>query len=67
MLKKKNSILLAKAQAKHHAVSLSVSLDNPAVRLYKRIGFKAVAIGGDSLTMVISLKDKVIIGFWSLD
>lgn len=51
--------LLTEARTKYPAVSLSVSLDNPAVRLYRRLGFKAVAVSGDSLTMVISLKGQV--------
>lgn len=33
-------------------VSLSVSTDNPAVRLYRRFGFAGVGETGDSLTMV---------------
>ena len=33
-------------------VSLSVSTDNPAVRLYRRFGFEGVGESGDSLTMV---------------
>lgn len=34
------------------AMSLSVSADNPAVRLYRRFGFEVVGESGDSLTMV---------------
>ncbi|TVQ96443.1 MAG: N-acetyltransferase [Spirochaetaceae bacterium] len=35
-------------------VSLSVSTDNPAVRLYRRFGFEVVGESGDSLTMLRS-------------
>ena len=32
-------------------VSLSVSVQNPAVRLYERLGFRSVAVDGASMTM----------------
>ncbi|MEK6302890.1 MAG: GNAT family N-acetyltransferase [Acidobacteriota bacterium] len=36
----------------YRALSLSVSADNPAARLYKRLGFKVVERVGTSLTMM---------------
>jgi GNAT superfamily N-acetyltransferase len=47
--------LLQDAQTKHSAVSLSVSTDNPARRLYERLGFEVVSSDGTSLTMKIDL------------
>ncbi len=51
--------ILATAQADYPAVSLSVRDDNPAVRLYQRVGFVKVAqtevanrTGGASFTMI---------------
>jgi ribosomal protein S18 acetylase RimI-like enzyme len=44
--------VLESAAGKHGAVSLSVSVDNPARRLYERSGFEAVELSGSSLTMV---------------
>lgn len=43
--------MLATAQPRFPALSLSVSRDNPAVRLYARLGFEPVQDGGNSLTM----------------
>jgi GNAT superfamily N-acetyltransferase len=37
------------------AMSLSVARENPACRLYARLGFEVVAESGDSLTMVADL------------
>lgn len=44
--------LLRSARAVYRAVSLSVSADNPAVRLYERAGFERVRECGESLTML---------------
>jgi ribosomal protein S18 acetylase RimI-like enzyme len=43
--------LLPAADERHRAVSLSVSADNPAVRLYHRFGFVVVGDCRQSLTM----------------
>lgn len=43
---------IALAQEQFPAVSLSVSIDNPAVKLYRRMGFVEVHRNGSSLTMV---------------
>ncbi|QHS23455.1 GNAT family N-acetyltransferase [Virgibacillus sp. MSP4-1] len=39
------------------SLSLSVDLDNPAFRLYKRYGFKKVGINGTSYDMKVNLND----------
>jgi ribosomal protein S18 acetylase RimI-like enzyme len=46
------SHLLKSAGAVYRSVCLSVSVDNPAVRLYARAGFKRLYECGASLTMV---------------
>ena len=43
--------LVREADQRHGAISLSVSKANPAVRLYRRLGFEVHAEPGDSLTM----------------
>jgi ribosomal protein S18 acetylase RimI-like enzyme len=43
--------LLDRASLRHRAVSLSVSLENPAVALYQRHGFRAIAESSGTLTM----------------
>jgi GNAT superfamily N-acetyltransferase len=44
-------ILIKDAEGKYPALSLSVSVDNPAVRLYQRFGFEIVDQQGASVTM----------------
>jgi ribosomal protein S18 acetylase RimI-like enzyme len=48
--------LLDRASQRHRAVSLSVSLDNPAVALYQRFGFRAIAESGGTLTMRLTFE-----------
>ena len=43
--------LLERVAGEFAAVSLSVSAENPAVRLYRRFGFEVVSTTGGSLTM----------------
>ena len=43
--------LLADAERRHPAVSLSVSNANPAIRLYERCGFEVLVATGDSTVM----------------
>ena len=48
--------LMARAREDGYAaISLSVARENPACRLYSRLGFEVVAEPGDSLTMVADL------------
>lgn len=44
--------LLAQTQTIYRAVCLSVSADNPAFRLYQRLGFETIKADGSSLTMI---------------
>jgi len=48
--------LLGMARGVYDAVSLSVSNDNPALRLYERLGFERVGTCGNSVTMLKQLK-----------
>jgi GNAT superfamily N-acetyltransferase len=43
--------LLERADDLYESVSLSVSLLNPSVRLYRRLGFVPVCVDGDSMIM----------------
>ena len=46
--------LLDRASQRYRAVSLSVALDNPAVALYQRLGFRAIASRRRTLTMRVT-------------
>jgi ribosomal protein S18 acetylase RimI-like enzyme len=50
--------VLEAASTQYDSVSLSVSLDNPAFRLYERFGFEQMAVGGTSVTMVKRLRTR---------
>lgn len=49
--------LLRAARPHYPAVSLSVSRNNPAVRLYQRLGFTTVGSTGPALTMQLDLAE----------
>ena len=51
--------LLKSAGAVYRSVCLSVSIDNPALRLYERAGFERVCECGASLTMVKRLSECI--------
>jgi ribosomal protein S18 acetylase RimI-like enzyme len=44
--------LFREAQTRYNKISLSVSEENPAVRLYQRLGFLVVIKEGGSITMI---------------
>ncbi len=46
------ALLLEDAQQAFNAISLSVSLENPAQKLYRRLGFEVVEQSSSSLTMI---------------
>ncbi|MDJ0569808.1 MAG: N-acetyltransferase [Pleurocapsa sp. MO_192.B19] len=48
--------LLCQARSSYSAVSLSVLLDNPALRLYRRFGFEVFEQHDNSLTMIKDLE-----------
>jgi ribosomal protein S18 acetylase RimI-like enzyme len=48
--------LFVKASAVYEAVSLSVSMKNPACRLYERLGFEQADVRGDAVTMLKRLR-----------
>ncbi|NEP85299.1 MAG: GNAT family N-acetyltransferase, partial [Okeania sp. SIO3B3] len=50
--------LLQAARPHYATVSLSVSRDNPALRLYQRFGFEAVGSHHTALTMQLVLSDR---------
>jgi len=44
--------LMAEAKNRYPAISLSVSVENPALRLYQRLGFEVLSADRNSLTMI---------------
>lgn len=44
--------LIEAARPRYPAISLSVDSDNPALRLYRRLGFEVVGEDGSSVTMI---------------
>jgi GNAT superfamily N-acetyltransferase len=50
--------LIEEVRVRHRALSLSVSSDNPAIHLYKRLGFEVVEQTGTSLTMKKQLEES---------
>jgi len=50
--------LFQEVQFRYPSVSLSVSTDNPALRLYRRLGFETVSENHNSMTMIKVLGEK---------
>ena len=57
--------LLDLCRARYSGVSLSVRLDNPAVRLYERLGFRRTSaspiinrVGTESIVMLLSFRQR---------
>ncbi|MCX6047427.1 MAG: GNAT family N-acetyltransferase [Chloroflexi bacterium] len=49
--------LLTAAQKSYRAVSLNVWVENPALRLYQRLGFETVTANGPEMTMIKRFSD----------
>ena len=50
--------MLAQAAEQYTGISLSVTSENPAKRLYERLGFQAVNMKGASLTMLLDFSSR---------
>lgn len=50
--------LISITESRYPRLSLSVSVDNPAVRLYKRFGFEVVEQREQTLTMIKELRQR---------
>jgi ribosomal protein S18 acetylase RimI-like enzyme len=50
-----DELIQAASQKKYPAISLSVSANNPALRLYERLGFTPVHASDDSIVMLLDL------------
>ena len=51
------ALVVSARAGRHRALSLSVEEDNPAVRLYQRLGFVPVGRVGNALTMQLDIED----------
>lgn len=54
--------LIASAENFYEYISLSVAAGNPALRLYRRLGFEAIAERDGSITMTRKLKNENSLG-----